>query len=27
MYASKRSGKNRVMGLPIAVGGRENDSV
>ena len=23
MYASKRSGKNRVMGLPIAVGGRE----
>jgi diguanylate cyclase (GGDEF)-like protein len=27
MYASKRSGKNRVMGLPIAVGGRTDDSV
>jgi diguanylate cyclase (GGDEF)-like protein len=27
MYASKRSGKNRVMGLPIAVGGRGDDSV
>lgn len=27
MYASKRSGKNRVMGLPVAVGGRQDDSV
>lgn len=27
MYASKRSGKNRVMGLPVAVGGRPDDSV
>ena len=27
MYASKRSGKNRVMGLPLAVGGRPDDSV
>ena len=27
MYASKRSGKNRVMGLPVAVGGRSDDSV
>jgi diguanylate cyclase (GGDEF)-like protein len=27
MYASKRSGKNRVMGLPLAVGGRTDDSV
>ena len=27
MYASKRSGKNRVMGFPIAVGGRGDDSV
>jgi diguanylate cyclase (GGDEF)-like protein len=27
MYASKRSGKNRVMGLPVAVGGRGDDSV
>ena len=27
MYASKRSGKNRVMGLPVAVGGREDESV
>ena len=27
MYASKRSGKNRVMGLPVPVGGRGDDSV
>jgi diguanylate cyclase (GGDEF)-like protein len=27
MYASKRSGKNRVMGLPLAVGGRPDESV
>jgi diguanylate cyclase (GGDEF)-like protein len=27
MYASKRSGKNRVMGLPVAVGSRPDDSV
>jgi diguanylate cyclase (GGDEF)-like protein len=27
MYASKRSGKNRVMGLPVAVGGRPDESV
>jgi diguanylate cyclase (GGDEF)-like protein len=27
MYASKRSGKNRVTGLPVAVGGRTDDSV
>ena len=27
MYASKRSGKNRVMGLPVAVGGSPDDSV
>jgi diguanylate cyclase (GGDEF)-like protein len=27
MYASKRSGKNRVMGLPVAIGGRGDDSV
>ena len=27
MYASKRSGKNRVMGLPLAVGGSGDDSV
>lgn len=27
MYASKRGGKNRVMGFPIAVGGRGDDSV
>ena len=27
MYASKRSGKNRVMGLPVAVGGHPDDSV
>jgi diguanylate cyclase (GGDEF)-like protein len=27
MYASKRSGKNRVMGLPLVVGGRPDDSV
>jgi diguanylate cyclase (GGDEF)-like protein len=27
MYASKRSGKNRVMGLPVPVGGHGGDSV
>jgi diguanylate cyclase (GGDEF)-like protein len=27
MYASKRSGKNRVMGFPVAVGGSPDDSV
>ncbi len=27
MYASKRGGKNRVMGFPIGVGGRADDSV
>lgn len=27
MYASKRAGKNRVMGLPVGVGGRADDSV
>jgi len=27
MYASKRGGKNRVMGFPLAVGGRADDSV
>jgi GGDEF domain-containing protein len=27
MYASKRSGKNRVMGLPVATGGRARESV
>jgi diguanylate cyclase (GGDEF)-like protein len=27
MYASKRAGKNRVMGFPIAVGGSADDSV
>ena len=27
MYMSKRSGKNRVTGLPVAVGGRQDDSV
>jgi diguanylate cyclase (GGDEF)-like protein len=27
MYASKRGGKNRVMGFPIAVGGRGDESV
>jgi diguanylate cyclase (GGDEF)-like protein len=27
MYASKRAGKNRVMGFPVAVGGSADDSV
>jgi diguanylate cyclase (GGDEF)-like protein len=27
MYASKRSGKNRVMGFPVTAGGRGSDSV
>jgi diguanylate cyclase (GGDEF)-like protein len=27
MYASKRAGKNRVMGLPVGFGGSANDSV
>jgi diguanylate cyclase (GGDEF)-like protein len=27
MYASKRSGKNRVMGLPVVAGGRSRESV
>jgi GGDEF domain-containing protein len=27
MYSSKHAGKNRVMGIPVGVGGRPGESV